>query len=107
MDKVTLVKQEVHKAEWSARIQACRSSGLTVIQWCRENGINPKTYYYHLRKVREGVCEQIPVAITSLPAKNNPAVTVRNTSGVTAEFADGTSVETIEAVIRAMSLRLS
>lgn len=31
--------------EWSARIQDCRSSGLPVRAWCRQEGINATTYY--------------------------------------------------------------
>ena len=53
MDRVTLVKREVQTQEWSARIQACRESGMSISAWCRENGIVPKTYYYHLRKLRK------------------------------------------------------
>ena len=29
---------------------------MTVQEWCSNNGINIKTYYYHLRKVRESMC---------------------------------------------------
>ena len=50
---ITAVKQEVRLREWSAQIEAQQASGLTVLQWCAENGIKPKTYYYHLKKVRE------------------------------------------------------
>ena len=50
---ITAVKQEVRLREWSAQIEAQQASGLTVLQWCSENGIKPKTYYYHLKKVRE------------------------------------------------------
>jgi len=50
---ITAVKQEVRLQEWLAQIEAQQASGLTVRQWCLENGIKPKTYYYHLNKVRE------------------------------------------------------
>ena len=33
-----------------------QESGLTVRQWCRENGILPKTFYYRLRVLREEAC---------------------------------------------------
>ena len=102
MDKVTLVKQEIRAVKWAEQVQSCQSSGMTASQWCRENRINLKTYYYHLRRVREKACEQIPVAITLLPEKNDTTVTVRNANGITAEIADGTSAATIEAVIRAL-----
>ena len=104
MDKVTLVKREIASAEWAERIRDCRNSGTTVSRWCEENGINPKTYYYHLRKLREQVCEQIPVPVqvsTEKPAAAF-AVTIRDASGISVEIADGTSSDTISAVIRAL-----
>ena len=45
------VKQEVRLQEWSAQIEAQQASGLTVRQWCLENGVKPKTYYYHLKNL--------------------------------------------------------
>ena len=38
------LKQEVRLQEWSAQIEAQQASGLTVQQWCMENGVKPKTY---------------------------------------------------------------
>lgn len=48
---ISEVKQELRLREWSEQIERQQSSGLSVEQWCDENGINPKTYYYRLRKV--------------------------------------------------------
>ena len=56
MDEIAIVKKQVQKAEWTERIRKCSESGLTVSEWCRENGINLKTYYYHLRKLRKEIC---------------------------------------------------
>ena len=67
MDRITEIKNKVRISEWSDMVRACRDSGLTVQQWCNSNGINIKTYYYRLRKVRESLCEdtydivQIPI----------------------------------------------
>ena len=47
---IATVKNEFRLTEWSAQIQAQKSSGLTVHKWCEENGVNVKTDYYHLRK---------------------------------------------------------
>ena len=57
MDKIAKVKNEVKLKMWSETIKVCTSSGLTVSEWCRNNGINVKTYYYRLRKVSENLCE--------------------------------------------------
>ena len=57
---ITTVKKELRLQEWASQIEAQQSSGLTVQKWCAENGITAKTYYYHLRKVREQCMETVP-----------------------------------------------
>jgi len=49
---IRAIKQEVRLQKWSAQIKAQQTSGMTVRQWCAQNGINSKTYYYYLNKVR-------------------------------------------------------
>ena len=39
------VKNEFRLTEWSAQIQAQKSSGLTVHKWCEENGVNVNTVH--------------------------------------------------------------
>lgn len=101
--RINLIKHRVSDAEWVERIRDCQSSGLTVAEYCRRNGINYKTYYYHLRKLREQICSdmdgQIPVMIGELPSERSTSVTVRDGSGITIEIPDGTSREMIQALI--------
>lgn len=63
--EIQAVKEEVRIRNWEAEVEACSASGLTVQQWCLENGISRKTYYYHLRKVREAMLSEntiVPLA---------------------------------------------
>ena len=101
MDRVTLVKREVQAQEWSTRIQACRESGMSIPAWCRENGIAAKTYYYHLRKLREKRCEQIPVAVTEVSENTDSVITVSSGS-IRVEIRASASAEGIAAVVRAL-----
>ena len=39
------LKREAAIPMWQARIKACRSSGLSVREWCAANGIDRRTYY--------------------------------------------------------------
>ena len=65
------VKQEVRLQEWTAQIEAQQASGLTVRQWCAENGINLKTYYYRLKKAREQFLDSSPSIVPlSVPQQN-------------------------------------
>ena len=49
---ISEVKQEIRLREWSEQIERQQSSGMSVEQWCIENGIKSKTYYYRLKRVR-------------------------------------------------------
>ena len=40
-----------------------QESGMTVTAYCAQNGINIKTYYYRLRKVREQCLESEPAIV--------------------------------------------
>ena len=100
MNEIALVKKQVMESEWAERIRQCRESGLTVSEWCRENGINLKTYYYHLRKLRKEICEQIPVPVMTVPEMNS-SVKVQ-IGDITAEIPEGISEQMMTSLIRAM-----
>ena len=51
--EIVMVKKNVRLREWEQQIEEQKSSGQSIQEWCKQKGINPKTYYYHLRKVRE------------------------------------------------------
>lgn len=51
--KTGAAKKEEEMQKWKEQIEAQQSSGMTVRKWCAENGIDPNTYYYRMRKVRE------------------------------------------------------
>ena len=100
MNEIAIVKKQVVDAEWAEKIRCCRESGLTVSEWCRENNINVKTYYYHLQKIRKKLCEQIAVPVMTVESTNS---TVKlQIADVTAEIADGTSEQMIATIVRAI-----
>ena len=100
MDEIAIVKKQVQQAEWAERMRKCRESGLTVTEWCQQNSINPKTYYYHLRKIRKEICEQIPVPVMTVPEECH---SVKICIGeVTAEIPEGISEKTMTSLIRAI-----
>ena len=57
---ITTVKRDVQLRKWSEQIKAQQESGMTVTAYCAQNGINIKTYYYHLRKVRNRQIFHVP-----------------------------------------------
>lgn len=66
MDKVTMVKKEVQLQNWSETELARQEFGLTVTQWCRQERISTSAYYHRLHKIRENLCEHIPVSVTEI-----------------------------------------
>ena len=55
MDSLQRANQQQRLVEWSRRVEACRSSGLSVREWCRQRGITPTTYYRWEREVLSGI----------------------------------------------------
>ena len=92
---------------WTARIMACRSSGMTVRAWCRENGLSEKTYYYWQRRLFQALSEQQTVYKTAFAEVTPPqlvcsgkvAVTVR-IAGADADIHPGADASTVETVLR-------
>ena len=69
---ITTVKRDVQLQEWTEQIKAQQESGMTVAAYCAQNGINIKTYYYHLRKVRESCLESEPAIVpVAVPRSNS------------------------------------
>ena len=66
MDKIAMVKKEIQLQNWSDKELVRQESGLTVTEWCRREKISKSAYYYRLRRIRENLCEQIPVPVTEL-----------------------------------------
>ena len=70
--ELVAVKQIVRLQEWSSQIEAQQSSGLSIRQWCMENRVNPKTYYYHLKTVREQSLNSSPAIVPlNVPQQNS------------------------------------
>lgn len=102
-DTKQALKNAVADAEWEEKIRRCQESGLTVQEWCNLNKVNIKTYYYHLRRTREKIVEQIPVPIgtTSQIHKEEPEIKIRIGEAVI-KIPDGMSEQTISTVLRVL-----
>lgn len=104
MDEIKQVKNSIQVRNWENMILDRQSSGLTVEQWCARENISKSVYYYHLRKVRQSYCEQIPVAVADLSESISSAdPSVRISSGKIKVEINGTvSGDTLSAIIRAL-----
>ena len=108
MDRVGQVKREVILNEWAEMVRECQSSGQMVERWCSENGVNIKTYYYRLKRVRDRICEKIsekqdivPLAIcmeNRKSASENVPITIR-INGAEIAVQSGTDAETLRSIL--------
>lgn len=62
------VKKQYNMNQWISLIQECKSSGLSVKQWCYQNGIPEGNYYYWLKRIRIKAIEALP----AIPTDNDP-----------------------------------
>ena len=106
---IAQVKMQVEYQGWQRQIQQCSSSGMNVRTWCRNNGINPSTYYYRLRRTREQICKSVgsgiqqivPVSAGHTDAREDDAINIK-CGDITVTLASRISPESITAVIRAL-----
>ena len=60
MDQLTVTEHDARLNLWIQRFKECRESSMTVRAWCRANGINEKTYYYWMRKIKKEAFGSLP-----------------------------------------------
>ena len=81
-----LVATQMRHRSWMEDYARQQESGLTVRQWCQENGILPKTFYYRLKVLREEACSLMNIEQSKPAAKQEPEfvrVGLPKTEGVT------------------------
>lgn len=52
--------RELRRENWKNMITACNNSGLTKKQWCEENGVSTKAFYYHQKQLMNELSKQLP-----------------------------------------------
>ena len=84
------------------------SSGKNVTEWCAENGISKKTFYYRLRQLRKNVIETaerheiVPITAVTEQQKNTDASIKIHGSGISIELPVEISSEILSAAIRGL-----
>lgn len=108
-------KHQLRLEEWKTRVQACRNSGKTIKNWCKEQQINEQTYYRWQKLVWEAGTRSVsltpcvPQAMTFaeyqptvLKAESSGSVVV-HLAGGKVEIQSGAEEETILATLRALN----
>ena len=96
MDKTT---HEVRLLQWQEIIQAQLASGQSKREWCRENGISEKQFFYWQRRLRKELYEiqaGALVSVTQEPVKSLVELPLLRASANTA--ATGFNPEAVIAI---------
>lgn len=112
MSNVLSVKREYQMQEWAQKVRDCQASGLSKKDWCKQNGIALKTYYYHLNKLREKAVKymettktpelvEINLPLEQQPASNNNQICIRY-HDAELDIPSGTNKSDIVAVLEAI-----
>jgi len=73
MSKEMTIRQEYRMQEWALRVEECRGSGLSIREYCEQQGLSEKTYYYWLRKLRRAAIEAAEPKLVELEPKQTMA----------------------------------
>ena len=95
---IKAIKQEVRLREWAEQIEAQRASGLSVKEFCEANGLKIKTYYYHLRKVREECVASAPAIVPVSVPRNNSEIRIEK-NGLTITLPTDILPETLTSLV--------
>ena len=106
MESLQRANQQHRLAEWSRRVEACRSSGLPVGQWCQENGMAVSTYLSWQRKVFQALKEVQEVTFAEVPVMEHSQlsghiVAAMEVSGVQIQVYGGADEATLQAILQA------
>ena len=93
-------------ALWAERVNACRSSGRTVKDWCKESDICEQTYYRWQERLFEMARQQQEGRFAEITPDrvehwNEIAVTVR-VAGAEVDIRSGADAATVETVLRVL-----
>ena len=98
--------QQHRLVEWSRHVEACRNSGLSVSQWCQENGIAVSTYFSWQRKVFQALKEVQEVTFAEVPIMEHSQlsghiVAAMEVSDVRIQVYAGADKATLQAILQA------
>ena len=87
-------------------MEACRNSGLSVGQWCQENGIAVSTYFSWQRKVFQALKEVQEVTFAEVPVMEGSSpcehiVAAMEVSDVRIQVYAGADKATLQAILQA------
>ena len=108
-EKLRDIKRANALQYWIPIINECCNSGQTKKAWCKEHGIDIKSFYYYQRKLYNTVMEEQtkfielkPVESTSVSSLPSTSVARLTINGVVLELCPGVDSETVTSIVRGL-----
>ena len=60
---------EIRKSQWEQIIIECNRAPITKREWCRQNGISEKSFFYWQRKIRKQTVKEMKQLSSDLPVQ--------------------------------------
>lgn len=112
MNEIRTITKRIRHQEWAEQVRDQMNSGLTIKNWCNENGINCEAFKYRLRVVRNESLEatssfeevkcpaQVPVTECAVsPREGSISIEI---NGAVIRFDSGTPESLIQLAVRAV-----
>lgn len=113
MDKIALTKRKIRIRAWEKMYEEYQSIGMKVKDWCNEQGLSIKTFYYRLKVLRQNVLNtQEQHDIVPIASSYNQSLETAKTetgaegkihisgNGITVELPVNISTELLTAVLK-------
>ena len=103
MTDALAVRREYRLQEWAKIVERCRESGMSNREFCRENGIPEKTFYYRLRQLREAAVDQVPRLVElEGPATSRDGSLRIQYRGASLELPENVDMDALAALLRSI-----
>ena len=81
-----LVTSQIRMQQWIQIIHTRNESGLSVRDYCEQEGLSENAYYYWLRKIRESAIESAGSHFAELTAPKEPPAIEELAAGISIEL---------------------
>ena len=117
MEVKELVKETRHYG-WAQQLQDQQNSGLSICEWCRQNGIAENTFHYRMKIVRQEACNSLEQRTAGIVKQDEPVFAKVNiepkienavsgieihTNGINVHIAPDSNTEHVRMVLEAIT----
>lgn len=116
--EVNEIVRETRHYGWAQQVQDQQNSGLSICEWCRQNGIAENTFHYRMKIVRQEACNSLEQRSASIvkqdapvfakvniepKAENSTSGIAISTNGINVHIAPDSNTDHVRLVLEAIT----